>query len=114
MKRKLAEERLSMVAEKRQLLAEKRYTQEEVIKTDNRPQFKAAKFRANYGTAICLMHEKVTLKHRRPKNVAINFVHCKRERQRIVYIYNIYKVGNLISPDEHMTFVKHKIHRSWN
>ena len=69
MKRKLAEERLSMVAEKRQLLAEKRYTQEEVIKTDNRPQFKAAKFRANYGTAICLMHEKVTLKHRWPKNV---------------------------------------------
>ena len=40
-----------------------------------------------------------------------NFV---RERQRIVYIYNIHKVGNLISPDEHMTFVKHKIHRSWN
>ena len=40
-----------------------------------------------------------------------NFVHCKRER---VYIYNIHKVGNLISPDEHMTFVKHKIHRSWN
>ena len=40
-----------------------------------------------------------------------NFV---RERQRIVYIYNIRKVGNLISPDEHMTFVKHKIHRSWN
>ena len=38
-----------------------------------------------------------------------NFV---RERQRIVYIYNIHKVGNLISPDEHMTFVKHKIHRS--
>ncbi len=43
-----------------------------------------------------------------------NFVHCKRERQRIVYIYNIHKVGNLISPDEYMTFVKHKIHRSWN
>ena len=40
-----------------------------------------------------------------------NFV---RERQRIVYMYNIHKVGNLISPDEHMTFVKHKIHRSWN
>ena len=40
-----------------------------------------------------------------------NFV---RERQRIVYIYNIHKVCNLISPDEHMTFVKHKIHRSWN
>ena len=40
-----------------------------------------------------------------------NFV---RERQRIVYIYNIHKVGNLISPDEHMTFVEHKIHRSWN
>ena len=40
-----------------------------------------------------------------------NFV---RERQRIVYIYNIHKVGNLISPDEHMTFVKHKIHRTWN
>ena len=40
-----------------------------------------------------------------------NFV---RERQRIVYIYNIHKVGNLISPDEPMTFVKHKIHRSWN
>ena len=40
-----------------------------------------------------------------------NFV---RERQRIVYIYNIHKVGNLISSDEHMTFVKHKIHRSWN
>ena len=40
-----------------------------------------------------------------------NFV---RERQRIVYIYNIHKVGNLISPDEHMTCVKHKIHRSWN
>ena len=53
-------------------------------------------------------------KHRRPKNVAINFVHCKRRRQRIVYIYSIHKVGNLISPDEHMTFVKHKIHRSWN
>ena len=35
-----------------------------------------------------------------------NFVHCKRERQRIVYIYNIHKVGNLILPDEHMTFVK--------
>ena len=35
-----------------------------------------------------------------------NFVHCKRERQRIVYIYSIHKVGNLISPDEHMTFVK--------
>ena len=33
-----------------------------------------------------------------------NFVYCKRERQRIVYIYNIHKVGNLISPDEHMTF----------
>ena len=40
-----------------------------------------------------------------------NFV---RERQRIVYIDNIHKVSNLISPDEHMTFVKHKIHRSWN
>ena len=40
-----------------------------------------------------------------------NFV---RERQRIVYIYNIHKVGNLTSPDEDMTFVKHKIHRSWN
>ena len=40
-----------------------------------------------------------------------NFV---REWQRIVYIYNIHKVGNLISPDEHMTCVKHKIHRSWN
>ena len=40
-----------------------------------------------------------------------NFV---RERQRIVYIYNIHKVGNLISPGKHMTFVKHKIHRSWN
>ena len=26
-----------------------------------------------------------------------NFV---RERQRIVYIYNIHKIGNLISPDE--------------
>ena len=52
--------------------------------------------------------------HRRPKNVAINFVHCKRRRQRIVYIYSIHKVGNLISPDEHMTFVKHKIHRLWN
>ena len=25
------------------------------------------------------------LLHRRPKNVAINFVHCKRRRQRIVY-----------------------------
>ena len=62
MKRKLAEERLSMVAEKRQLLAEKRYTQEEVIKTDDRPQFKAAKFRTDYGTAIFLTHEKVTLK----------------------------------------------------
>ena len=55
-----------------------------------------------------------TSAHRRPKNVAINFVHCKRRRQRIVYIYSIHKVGNLISPDEHMTFVKHKIHRSWN
>ena len=52
--------------------------------------------------------------HRRPKNVAINFVHCKRRRQRIVYIYSIHKVGNLISADEHMTVVKHKIHRSWN
>ena len=39
--------------------------------------------------------------HRRPKNVAINFVHCKRRRQRIVYIYSIHKVGNLISPDEY-------------
>ena len=58
---------------------------------------------------------KLSLKnHRRPKIVAINFVHCKRRRQRIVYIYSIHKVGNLISPDEHMTFVKHKIHRSWN
>ena len=40
-------------------------------------------------------------------------MHCKRRRQRIVYIYSIHKVGNLISPDEHMTFVKHKIHRSY-
>ena len=24
-----------------------------------------------------------------------NFVHCKRERQRIVYIYSMHKVGNL-------------------
>ena len=40
-----------------------------------------------------------------------NFV---RERQRIVYIYNIHKAGNLISPDEHRTFVKHKIHRLRN
>ena len=31
-----------------------------------------------------------TCKHRRPKNVAINFVHCKRRRQRIVYIYSIH------------------------
>ena len=38
------------------------------------------------------------LRHRRPKNVAINFVHCKRRRQRIVYIYSIHKVGNLITP----------------
>ena len=45
-----------------------------------------------------------------------NFVHCKRERQRIriVNTYNIHKVGKLISLDEHMTFVKHKINRSWN
>ena len=43
-------------------------------------------------------------------------MHCKRERQRIriVNIYNIHKVGNLISPDEHMAFVKHPIYRSWN
>ena len=34
-----------------------------------------------------------------------NFV---RERQRIVYIYNIHKVGNLISPDEHMTLLNTK------
>ena len=28
--------------------------------------------------------------HRRPKNVAINFVQCKRRRQRIVYICSIH------------------------
>ena len=28
--------------------------------------------------------------HSWPKNVAINFVHCKRRRQRIVYIYSIH------------------------
>ena len=33
----------------------------------------------------------------------------KRERQRIVYIYNIHKVGNSFSPDEHMTADKHNI-----
>ena len=32
----------------------------------------------------------MSLYHRRPKNVAINFVHCKRRRQRIVYIYVYY------------------------
>ena len=36
-----------------------------------------------------------------------NFVY---KQQRIVYTHNIHKVGNLISPDEHMTFVKHKKH----
>ena len=42
----------------------------------------------------------VTLSIGGPK-MSGNFV---RERQRIVYIYNIHKVGNLISPDEHMTY----------
>ena len=60
MKRKLAEERLSMVAEKRQLLEEKRNAQEEIIKTDNGPQLNAAEFNAKYCTANCITHEKAT------------------------------------------------------
>ena len=60
MKRKLAEERLSMVAEKRQLLEEKRNAQEEIIKTDNGPQLNAAEFNAKYCTANSITHEKVT------------------------------------------------------
>ena len=60
MKRKLAEERLSMVAEKRQLLEEKRNAQEEIIKTDNGPQLNAAEFNAKYCTANSITPEKVT------------------------------------------------------
>ena len=62
MKRKLAEERLSMVAERRQLLEEKRNTQEEIIKTDNGPQLNPAEFNTKYCTANCITHEKVTPK----------------------------------------------------
>ena len=54
-----------------------------------------------YGTAV-KANRSVTSNHRRPKNVW-KFCALKRERQRIVYIYSIHKVGNLISPDEHMT-----------
>ena len=60
MKRKLAEERLSMVAEKRQLLEEKRNAQEAIIKTDNGPQLNAAEFNAKYCTANSITHQKVT------------------------------------------------------
>ena len=60
MKRKLAEERLSMVAEKRQLPEENRNAQEEIVKTDNGPQLNAAEFNAKYCTANCITHEKVT------------------------------------------------------
>ena len=35
-------------------------------------------------------HRYLLHNHRRPKNVAINFVHCKRRRQRIVYICSIH------------------------
>ena len=41
--------------------------------------------------------------HRRPKNVAINFVHCKRRRQRIVYIY----INNTLPP----ALAVHEIYR---
>ena len=59
MKCKLEEERLFMVAEKRQLLEGKCNTQEEIIKTDNGPQLKAAEFNAKYCTANCITHEKI-------------------------------------------------------
>ena len=47
------------------------------------------------------------LLHRRPKNVAINFVHCKRRRQRIVYIYSIQYINNTLPP----ALAVHEIYR---
>ena len=49
--------------------------------------------------------------HKRPKNV---WKFRALQARAAAYCLHIHKVGNLISPDEHMTFVKHKIHRSWN
>ena len=48
-------------------------------------------FCCHFGVKIQkILAQKLLFNHRRPKNVAINFVHCKRRRQRIVYIYSIY------------------------
>ena len=66
MKCKLEEERLFMVAEKRQLLEGKRNTQGEIIKTDNGPQLKAAEFNAKYCTANCITHERICLSWHKP------------------------------------------------
>ena len=87
MKCKIEEERLFMVAEKRQLLEGRRNTQGEIIKTDNGPQLKAAEFNAKHCTANCITHERVMPKWAQANGEVERKHHSMEERKNELQKY---------------------------